>query len=177
MIKLKFHSILPFPSTPEPHPSLLAFPSFDMLTVPPPPPYPSRPLIPSPYPRRALGGRYRLCMDLVESEEVFRPALSYALGSALVCDTLEEAQELCFTKGEKVRAHSTSLHCTVLYCTTLHCTALHCTVLYCTVLYCTVLYCTVLYCTVLYGSQVLYNSFTKLYCISLIGVGFYVHNL
>ena len=53
-------------------------------------------------------------MDLVESEEVFRPALSYALGSALVCDTLEEAQELCFTKGEKV-------HCTVLDCIQLYC--------------------------------------------------------
>ena len=42
-------------------------------------------------------------MDLVESEDVFRSALSYALGSTLVCDTLEEAQELCFTKGEKVK--------------------------------------------------------------------------
>ena len=52
---------------------------------------------------RALGGRYRLCMDLVESEDAFKPALSYALGSTLVCDTLEEAQELCFTQGEKVR--------------------------------------------------------------------------
>ena len=42
-------------------------------------------------------------MDLVESEDVFRPALSYALGSTLVCDTLEEAQDLCFSKGEKVK--------------------------------------------------------------------------
>jgi chromosome segregation ATPase len=41
-------------------------------------------------------------MDLVESEDIFRPALSYALGSALVCDSLEDAQDLCFTKGEKV---------------------------------------------------------------------------
>lgn len=53
---------------------------------------------------RGLGARYRLCMDLVESEEAFRPALSYALGAALVCDSLEDAQELCFTKGEKVGA-------------------------------------------------------------------------
>ena len=41
-------------------------------------------------------------MDLEESEDIFRPALSYALGSALVCDSLEDAQDLCFTKGEKV---------------------------------------------------------------------------
>ena len=61
-------------------------------------------------------------MDLVESEEVFRPALSYALGSALVCDTLEEAQELCFTKGEKVREGTQ--HCTALYCTVLQSSAL-----------------------------------------------------
>lgn len=64
-------------------------------------------------------------MDLVESEEVFRPALSYALGSALVCDTLEEAQELCFTKGEKVRAHSSALYWTALYCIAVKCTILH----------------------------------------------------
>ena len=39
--------------------------------------------------------------------------MSYAVGSTLVCDTLEEAQELCFTKGERVkvvtlRGHSIS---------------------------------------------------------------------
>ena len=59
-------------------------------------------------------------MDLVESEEAFRPALSYALGAALVCDSLEDAQELCFTKGEKVCSQNESccvLSCHVLYCT------------------------------------------------------------
>jgi structural maintenance of chromosome 1 len=39
--------------------------------------------------------------------------VSYAVGSTLVCDTLEEAQDLCFTKGERVkvvtlRGHSIS---------------------------------------------------------------------
>lgn len=62
-------------------------------------------------------------MDLVESEEVFRPALSYALGSALVCDTLEEAQELCFTKGEKVRIHCFTVLLSTLLYSALLCTA------------------------------------------------------
>ena len=38
-------------------------------------------------------------------------------------DTLEEAQELCFTKGEKVREGTQ--HCTALYCTVLQSSALY----------------------------------------------------
>jgi structural maintenance of chromosome 1 len=30
-------------------------------------------------------------------------AISYAVGTTLVCDTLEEAQDLCFTRGERVK--------------------------------------------------------------------------
>ena len=62
-------------------------------------------LIVKPVPERlrALGGRYRLCVDLVEADDVYKPAVSYALGSTLVCESLEDAQELCFTKGEKVK--------------------------------------------------------------------------
>jgi SMC proteins Flexible Hinge Domain len=67
-------------------------------------------------------------MDLVESEEAFRPALSYALGAALVCDSLEDAQELCFTKGEKVRYEEE--FCFVIGCHVMRCSVLNCTVLY-----------------------------------------------
>jgi structural maintenance of chromosome 1 len=44
---------------------------------------------------------------------ILQGVVSYAVGSTLVCDTLEEAQDLCFTKGERVkvvtlRGHSIS---------------------------------------------------------------------
>eukprot|EP01038_Epipyxis_sp_PR26KG_P004826 gene4826-6761_t len=54
---------------------------------------------------RALVGNnnsYRMCTDLIECEERFKSAVSYAVGSTLVCDTLEEAQDLCFNKNERV---------------------------------------------------------------------------
>jgi structural maintenance of chromosome 1 len=62
-------------------------------------------LVQKPVPERlrTFGGRYRLCIDLVECDDKFKPAVAYALGSTLVCDTLEEAQELCFTKGERAK--------------------------------------------------------------------------
>lgn len=50
---------------------------------------------------RTFAPKYRLCIDLMECEDKFKPAVAYALGSTLVCETLEEAQELCFSKNEK----------------------------------------------------------------------------
>ncbi|CAM9228761.1 unnamed protein product, partial [Ectocarpus fasciculatus] len=52
---------------------------------------------------RSLGTRYRVGVDLVECEDRFRPAVSYAIGSTIVCDTLEDAQHLGFTLGERVK--------------------------------------------------------------------------
>jgi structural maintenance of chromosome 1 len=53
--------------------------------------------------RTIAGSKYRPCVDLVECDDRFKPAVAYALGATLVCDTLEEAQDLCFTRGEKVK--------------------------------------------------------------------------
>jgi len=50
---------------------------------------------------RMLAPKYRLCVDLVECDDIYKPAVVYALGTTLVCETLEEARELCFSKGEK----------------------------------------------------------------------------
>jgi structural maintenance of chromosome 1 len=52
---------------------------------------------------RSLGQKYRVAIDLVECEDRFRSAVSYALGSTIVCDTLEDAQHLGFTLGERVK--------------------------------------------------------------------------
>ena len=59
---------------------------------------------------RALGIKYRVCQDVVEVDDMFRPAISYALGSTIVCDTLEDAQDLCFNRGETVKVVTLSGH-------------------------------------------------------------------
>lgn len=53
---------------------------------------------------RNLGNKYKLCIDLIEYDEKFKPALLYAVGSTMVCDSLEDAQDLCFQRNEQVRA-------------------------------------------------------------------------
>jgi structural maintenance of chromosome 1 len=60
---------------------------------------------PQPVPERlrSLGSRYRLCVDLVECEDMFKPVVTYALGSTVVCDTLDDARDLCFRRGERVK--------------------------------------------------------------------------
>lgn len=59
---------------------------------------------------RSFAPKYKLCADLVECDEKFKPALAYALGATLVCDTLDEAQELCFARGEKVKVVTAAGH-------------------------------------------------------------------
>eukprot|EP01041_Mallomonas_annulata_P003724 gene3724-7400_t len=59
---------------------------------------------------RHLGPKYRLCIDLVESDEIIKPAVLHAVGSTVVCDTLEDAQELCFHVGERVKAVTLTGH-------------------------------------------------------------------
>ena len=60
---------------------------------------------------RNFGSRYRLCVDLIECEDMYKPAVMYAVGSScIVCDTLEEAQELCFHKKEKVKVVTINGH-------------------------------------------------------------------
>ena len=52
---------------------------------------------------RNLGPKFNVCYDLLDFDEKFKPAVAYAVGSTIVCDTLEDAQELCFVKNEKVK--------------------------------------------------------------------------
>lgn len=52
---------------------------------------------------RSLAPQYKAAFDLVECDDKFKPAVSYALGSTLVADSLNDAQELCFTRKEKVK--------------------------------------------------------------------------
>lgn len=58
---------------------------------------------PLPERMRMLGSQYRPCVDLIECEDLFKIAVAYAVGSTVVCDTLEEAQELCFVRNERVK--------------------------------------------------------------------------
>jgi structural maintenance of chromosome 1 len=53
--------------------------------------------------------RFRICIDLIDMDsDMFRPAVLYAVGSAVVCDSLDEAREICFTRestrGMKLKA-------------------------------------------------------------------------
>lgn len=53
--------------------------------------------------------RFRICVDLIDMDsDVYRPAVLYAVGSAVVCDSLDEAREICFTRestrGMKLKA-------------------------------------------------------------------------
>jgi structural maintenance of chromosome 1 len=59
---------------------------------------------------RGLGSSYRLCCDLIESDDRYRPAVMYAVGSSIVCDTLEEAQDLCFRRNESVKVVTLNGH-------------------------------------------------------------------
>lgn len=59
---------------------------------------------------RALGGSYRLCQDLVECNETFLPAISYAIGNTIVCETLEDARELCFNRDERLKVVTLNGH-------------------------------------------------------------------
>ena len=60
---------------------------------------------------RGLGSRYRLCSDLIDSEDIYKPAILYAVGSScVVCDSLDDARELCFEKKERVKVVTTTGH-------------------------------------------------------------------
>merc|ERR1711871_1727605 len=69
-------------------------------------------IVPKPVPERlrALSDGFRICQDLVECDDMFKPAISYALGSTVVCDSLEEAQDLCFSRGERVKVVTLTGH-------------------------------------------------------------------
>eukprot|EP01034_Spumella_vulgaris_P028694 gene28694-35595_t len=60
---------------------------------------------------RSFGREFRPCIDLVEcDDDRFRPAVMYAIGSTIVCDTLAQAQELCFTRKQSVKVVTINGH-------------------------------------------------------------------
>lgn len=59
---------------------------------------------------RRLGGTACLAIDLLQFDEFVRKAVVYAIGDAIVCDTLAEARSLRYQRGLKVRACSLDGH-------------------------------------------------------------------
>jgi structural maintenance of chromosome 1 len=61
--------------------------------------------------------KFRICIDLIDIDgdsDVYRPAVLYAVGTAIVCDNLDEARELCFhrltTKNMKLKVVTLNGH-------------------------------------------------------------------
>jgi structural maintenance of chromosome 1 len=59
--------------------------------------------------------KFRICIDLIDIDgDAYRPAVLYAVGSAVVCDNLDEARELCFqrqtTKNMKLKVVTLTGH-------------------------------------------------------------------
>jgi len=53
---------------------------------------------------RLLGPNYKLAVDVLEFDESLSRAVQYALAGVVICETLEDARELCFKRREKVKA-------------------------------------------------------------------------
>lgn len=58
---------------------------------------------PVPERHRSFGSNFKPCIDLVDCNDIFKPAVAYALDAALVCDSLENARNLCYQRGEQVK--------------------------------------------------------------------------
>ena len=52
---------------------------------------------------RSLGTTFRPCIDLIDCDERFTPAVSYAVGSTIICDTLDDARDLAFRQNERCK--------------------------------------------------------------------------
>ena len=59
---------------------------------------------------RTLSPKFKLCVDLVTAGDVYRPAIAYAFGSTLVCESLQEAQDLRFSNSENVKVVTVKGH-------------------------------------------------------------------
>jgi len=53
---------------------------------------------------RKLGDKFKLAVDLLEFDAGLASVINYALGGVVICDTLEDARILCFTRKERVKA-------------------------------------------------------------------------
>jgi structural maintenance of chromosome 1 len=45
-------------------------------------------------------GRYRLAVDVISCDEAVQPAVLYAVGNTVICNDLDSARELCFTRKD-----------------------------------------------------------------------------
>jgi structural maintenance of chromosome 1 len=54
--------------------------------------------------RVGLGPNTKLCIDLIQCASDIRPAVQYAVENTVVCETLSDARDLCFRRGENVKA-------------------------------------------------------------------------
>eukprot|EP00123_Amoebidium_parasiticum_P016939 comp23649_c1_seq1/m.40372 comp23649_c1_seq1/g.40372 ORF comp23649_c1_seq1/g.40372 comp23649_c1_seq1/m.40372 type:complete len:1229 (-) comp23649_c1_seq1:37-3723(-) len=52
---------------------------------------------------RQLGGSKKLVIDVVQYDKAFEKAMEYALGNTIVCDTMEEARQLCYGRDERYK--------------------------------------------------------------------------
>ncbi len=52
---------------------------------------------------RGLGSRYQLCLDVIQCEPEVRKAVQFAVANTVIADMLNDARELCFQRGERVK--------------------------------------------------------------------------
>lgn len=55
---------------------------------------------------RGLGGTAKLAIDVLDFEDDVAPAVLYAAGEAVVCDSLDEARHIRYDRGQKVKVCS-----------------------------------------------------------------------
>jgi structural maintenance of chromosome 1 len=53
---------------------------------------------------RTLGPKSKLVVDVIQCAAEIRPAVLYAVENTVVCETLDDARELCFRRNEKLKA-------------------------------------------------------------------------
>uniref|UniRef100_K3WJ16 Structural maintenance of chromosomes protein n=1 Tax=Globisporangium ultimum (strain ATCC 200006 / CBS 805.95 / DAOM BR144) TaxID=431595 RepID=K3WJ16_GLOUD len=53
---------------------------------------------------RNLGPNIKLVVDVIECDQEIEPALLYAVGDTVVCESIDVARDLCFRQNEKVKA-------------------------------------------------------------------------
>lgn len=53
---------------------------------------------------RSLGSKSRLCVDVIECAPEIKPAVQYAVENTVIFESLKDARDVCFRKGEKIKA-------------------------------------------------------------------------
>lgn len=53
---------------------------------------------------RDLGNNIKMVLDVIECDADIEPAVQYAVGDTVVCDSMDIARDLCFRRNEKVKA-------------------------------------------------------------------------